>query len=115
VIALRRPATAPRTLEDADLRYRELLREAIRQRMRGRVAAHLSGGMDSTAIALLAAECAGPENGPIQVWSLVPRKAPAAWLRVAYIEMAIAARPEIQSHRIKRRRRGRFRFVRMRR
>src|SRR5690242_8102966 len=34
--------------------YAELLREAVRQRARGRTASHLSGGMDSTSVSLIA-------------------------------------------------------------
>jgi len=42
-------------LEDVSSRYGSLLDDAVRERRIGRTAAHLSGGMDSTAIALLAA------------------------------------------------------------
>ena len=54
-------------------RYLELLRQAVRTRLSGLTAAHLSGGMDSTSAALLAlAEIeAGKASGPLHTISLV--------------------------------------------
>ena len=53
----RERAVDPATDRITDLadRYRELLTEAVRQRMSGTSAAELSGGMDSTSVCLLAA------------------------------------------------------------
>ena len=52
----REQAVDPGTDRLADIapRYRELLAEAVRQRMAGTSGAELSGGMDSTSVCLLA-------------------------------------------------------------
>lgn len=54
-------------------RYLELLRDAVRERMVGTTAAHVSGGMDSTSVALLAAADIerGAAQGPLHTISLV--------------------------------------------
>jgi asparagine synthase (glutamine-hydrolysing) len=54
-------------------RYSDLLREAVRDRMVGRTAAHVSGGLDSTSVAFLAlAEIErGAAQGPLHTISLV--------------------------------------------
>ncbi len=54
-------------------RYRELLRLAIQERIRGCTLAHLSGGMDSTSVALLARDvvCSGIGEAPLHTASLV--------------------------------------------
>jgi asparagine synthase (glutamine-hydrolysing) len=54
-------------------RYGELLRDAVRERMSGLTAAHVSGGLDSTSVALLAAEeiRKGDAVGPLHTISLV--------------------------------------------
>jgi asparagine synthase (glutamine-hydrolysing) len=54
-------------------RYRELLGAAVRQRLVGPTAAHLSGGLDSTSVALLAAAEIerGAAAGPLHTISLV--------------------------------------------
>jgi asparagine synthase (glutamine-hydrolysing) len=54
-------------------RYLELLREAVRERMAGPTAAHVSGGMDSTSVALLAVSEIerGTAEGPLHTISLI--------------------------------------------
>jgi asparagine synthase (glutamine-hydrolysing) len=47
-------------LEEVGARYGALLRGAVRERLHGPIAAHLSGGMDSTSVALIARAC--PES-----------------------------------------------------
>ncbi len=61
--------------------YREALRaqmdQAVRSRLRGargRVAAHLSGGLDSGAVAATAARLLAPENGRVSAFTAVPRQ-----------------------------------------
>jgi asparagine synthase (glutamine-hydrolysing) len=64
---------AVRGPEDAAARLGELLRGAVRERLRGVTACHLSGGMDSTSVALLARDevAAGRGRGPLHALSLV--------------------------------------------
>ncbi len=51
-------------------RYGELLRQAVRERLCGTTAAHLSGGMDSTSVALLARDILAAEPGAGSLHSL---------------------------------------------
>ena len=53
--------------------YLERLSGAVRERLRGQVAAHLSGGMDSTGVSLIARNCLaqGAGRGPLHTLSLV--------------------------------------------
>jgi asparagine synthase (glutamine-hydrolysing) len=59
-------------LAELGARYRELLRQAVRVRLAGPTAAHVSGGLDSTTVALLAAtELQRSGEGPLHSISLV--------------------------------------------
>jgi asparagine synthase (glutamine-hydrolysing) len=60
-------------LEEIAARYRELLFQAVAERVCGRTAAHLSGGMDSTSVCLIAARSAreSKADGAILGLSLV--------------------------------------------
>jgi asparagine synthase (glutamine-hydrolysing) len=51
--------------------YLDRLRGAVRQRLWGKTAAHLSGGMDSTSVALLTLEALDEGQGPLATISLV--------------------------------------------
>ena len=87
-------AVDPATDRITDLadRYRELLTEAVRQRMSGTSAAELSGGMDSTSVCLLAVGLirAGAARGPLHAFSLVYEMLPDLAKEQRYIDAAVA-------------------------
>lgn len=76
-------------------RYRELLDAATRERLRGRTAAHLSGGLDSTTTALLAARA----SGNVEALCLVYERFRDLALETPYLESALD-RPGIRVNRI---------------
>jgi asparagine synthase (glutamine-hydrolysing) len=80
--------------------YRVLLRAAVRERMRGCTLAHLSGGMDSTSIALLARDvlCAEAGGAPVHTISLVYNRLPQLAQERFYIESALSGKPAIVAH-----------------
>lgn len=82
--------------------YRWLLRAAVRERIRGCTLAHLSGGMDSTSIALLARDaiCTGAGEAPLHTASLVYDHLPLLAQERPYIESALRDQPAIVAHRI---------------
>lgn len=95
----REQAVEPGTTQTDALaeQLRERLVPAIRERLDGTVAAHLSGGMDSTSVALLAQRerpAADPVHGISLVWDEI------ASLRgeTRYVELARAAAPAIVPH-----------------
>ena len=65
-----------RRAEDYSEALRELLDQAVRCRLRGvqTVAAHLSGGLDSSAVAATAARLLGSAGGRVIAFTAVPRK-----------------------------------------
>jgi len=79
-------------------RFRELLERAIAQRLRGKVAAHLSGGMDSTAVALLAHQHLHTRGEPLHAVTVVYDKLFGLADEASYIA-AVADRPGLVSHR----------------
>jgi asparagine synthase (glutamine-hydrolysing) len=92
----------PESFEPADIaaRYRELLDAAVAQRRVGRTAAHLSGGMDSTAVALLAARqahAAGEE--PVHGLTLVYERQNILSHERPYVE-SVVGRPGLQLQRL---------------
>ncbi|MHC1743657.1 MAG: asparagine synthase-related protein [Syntrophobacteraceae bacterium] len=85
------------------MEYGELLRGAVRERLAGKVASHLSGGMDSTAISLLAADliARGRAERPLHTISLVYEKLPCLARETPFIEAALEKRRgEVDAHRI---------------
>lgn len=80
-------------------RYGELLRQAVRERLSGCMAAHFSGGMDSTSVALLAREELAPAGQPLHALSLVYRNLANLNNETSYLEAALN-RPGLVSHRI---------------
>ncbi len=86
------PMSLPERISDDELAEcaGEILRDAVAERVCGHTAAHLSGGMDSTAIALLARDCAFARGAPpIMALSLIYNrlaslKGETAYVRAAY-------------------------------
>jgi asparagine synthase (glutamine-hydrolysing) len=87
-----RVETAPVSgVEEAGERFGQLLREAVRERVRrGRTASHLSGGMDSSSVACLARDwiAAGVGQGPLLTVSNVYQRPSLAGER-AFIDLVL--------------------------
>jgi asparagine synthase (glutamine-hydrolysing) len=79
--------------------YRVLLDRAVRERLRGTVAAHFSGGMDSTAVALLAERHLASANKPVHALSITYSKLFGLKDETPYIEAALAD-SSLVSHRL---------------
>lgn len=82
----------PATEDTAQLaeRFRELIRCAVRERLRGTTASHVSGGMDSTAVALVARDCIDGRE-PLHTLSLVYHRFPRLARERVYVESALDA------------------------
>ena len=90
-------------LHEVASRYRDLLREAVRQRVSHSTAAHMSGGMDSTSVCLLALDliCAGSGRPPLHSLSLVYDRLPTLALERSYIDSVLGAeRIGLVGHRV---------------
>jgi asparagine synthase (glutamine-hydrolysing) len=88
-------------LEAMSEQVADRLRQAVAQRLRGRTAAHLSGGMDSTGVALLARDCLAAGSGePLHTLSLVYDTHPLLARETPYIERALQHQPGIVAHRV---------------
>jgi asparagine synthase (glutamine-hydrolysing) len=74
-------------------------RLAVRERCRGRVAAHLSGGMDSTAVALVAHQLAGREDNPVHALTLDFERLAYLARERPYADCALAT-PGIVAHHV---------------
>jgi asparagine synthase (glutamine-hydrolysing) len=82
-------------------RYGELLRQAVRERVRGRTACHLSGGMDSTAVALIARDWLARIGGPpLHAFSLVYERLSGLARERHYLESVLEEHPDIVAHRV---------------
>jgi asparagine synthase (glutamine-hydrolysing) len=82
--------------------YGDRLRAAVAERARGRVAAHLSGGMDSTTTALLADACVetGAGRAPLHTITLVHKSMPGLTGEGPYIAAAEARLRHAATHHI---------------
>jgi asparagine synthase (glutamine-hydrolysing) len=81
--------------------FAERLRLAVRERLRGAVASHFSGGMDSTGVALIARDWLVREGGgPVHAIALVFDKLAGLAKENPYIEAALRDQPGVQLHRI---------------
>lgn len=80
--------------------YLDLLRQAVRDRMQGTTAAHLSGGMDSTSVTLLALSeiDSGTKRGPLHTLSLTYDRMQMLARERPVIEAAVQGRPNIEPH-----------------
>ncbi|MBE8990359.1 asparagine synthase-related protein [Nostoc sp. LEGE 12450] len=88
------------TLEEAGEQYANLLRQAVKQRVqRGRIAAHLSGGMDSSSIVCIAREwiLSAVGRSPLHTLSEVYKR-PCLIGERAYIEMVIEQGGPVEAH-----------------
>ncbi|HEU4753298.1 MAG TPA: asparagine synthase-related protein, partial [Armatimonadota bacterium] len=89
------------SVEELGAQYRELLQAAVRERVHGRTASHFSGGMDSTALALIADEHLRATGGePLHALSLVYERLSGLARERPYLEAALQAHPQIVAHRI---------------
>lgn len=78
-------------------RFAGLLRQAVRERCTGTTAAQLSGGMDSTSVALLAADLLAG-SAPVHTISLVYEKWSALARETPFIRDALDANPTFAPH-----------------
>jgi len=87
-------------VQEIAVRYRTLLQAAIQERIGGRTLAHVSGGMDSTSIALLAhdAICRGAGEAPLHTASLVYDRLPLLAQERPYIERVLQQEPQMTGH-----------------
>jgi asparagine synthase (glutamine-hydrolysing) len=87
--------------EEMAARYGDLLRQAVRERLHGTSAAHLSGGMDSTSVCLLAADClaAGEVAGPLHTLSLVYERLSGLAPETPYLDL-VPRRAGVVAHRV---------------
>ncbi|WP_146003847.1 asparagine synthase-related protein [Fischerella thermalis] len=89
-------------LPEVAQQYADVLRSAVRERLHGRTLAHLSGGMDSTSVALLARDEIGTSRGslPLHTLSLVYEELPVLVRETPYIESVLEKETEIVAHRL---------------
>jgi asparagine synthase (glutamine-hydrolysing) len=86
-------------LKEIGARYGELLRQAVRERLRGCMAAHFSGGMDSTSVALLAREELVREGRPLHALSMVYQNLANLGGETPFLDEALN-RPGLISHKV---------------
>jgi asparagine synthase (glutamine-hydrolysing) len=89
----------PQSAQEIGAQYGALLREATHQRLCGRVAAHLSGGMDSTSTALIAARAHAAKGEAMHALCLVYEKLTDLALETPYLESALSE-PGLVPHRV---------------
>lgn len=89
-------------LEDIAAHYGDLLRTAVRERISSPTASHLSGGMDSTAVSLLALDLirSGKGHAPLHALSLVYERLPELSRERPYIESVLGDADDMIGHRI---------------
>jgi asparagine synthase (glutamine-hydrolysing) len=85
-------------IEDLGEQYLDRLRPAVRERLRGPTAAHLSGGMDSTGVALIARDCLEGSQPP-HTLSLVYERLPGLARETPFLE-SVLGQPGLAPHRI---------------
>jgi asparagine synthase (glutamine-hydrolysing) len=89
-------------LEEVSEQYADLLSQAVRERICGRTAAHFSGGMDSTAVSLLAHRWlgAGVGEAPLHTFSLVYHQLSGLARETPYLDSALHQHADLVAHRI---------------
>jgi asparagine synthase (glutamine-hydrolysing) len=89
-------------LDEIAAQYGELLRGGVRERLRGRVACHFSGGMDSTAVALLARQELQSRAGePLHALSIVYDKFQVLTAEKTYIKQGLNQGDGIIPHEVR--------------
>jgi asparagine synthase (glutamine-hydrolysing) len=88
-------------LEDLGSQYGDLLRRAVRERLGECTASHLSGGMDSTTVALMAREWLAAHAGapPLHALSLVYQRLPGLAREAPYLE-SVLSQDGLVAHRV---------------
>lgn len=88
--------------EEIAEQYRPVLTAATRERIRGRTMAHLSGGMDSTSISLLARDLirSGAGEYPLHTLSLIYERLPLLSKEQPYIDAVLRGEQDICPHKI---------------
>jgi len=89
-------------LDELAEQFSDVFRPAVWERVRGRTAAHFSGGMDSTCVALIARdwlEWGGGER-PLHTISVLDARHPVLARETPYIEAALRGQPGLASHRV---------------
>lgn len=83
-------------LDEIAAGYADRLKRAVRERIRGRTASHLSGGMDSTSVCLLARdlERLGIGQPPLHTLSLVYERLPSLARERRYIDSVLESDTE---------------------
>lgn len=91
----------PARHDDVAVRVGELLRRAVAERLEGVTASHLSGGMDSTSVALLARDqLAAAGRGPLHSLSLVYQRMAGLAQETPYLETVLSRPQDMVPHRI---------------
>ena len=90
-------------LDEIASRYGDLLGDAVTQRVAGSAASHMSGGMDSTSVCLLALDAirAGGGDPPLHALSLIYERLPTLAREKSYVESVLGAqREDLVGHRV---------------
>jgi len=89
-------------MEEISEHYGNLVRHAVRERICGRTTSHLSGGMDSTSVAVIAHNLisSGVGEAPLHALSLVYEQLPGLTGELPYIEGVLQQHKGIVGHRI---------------
>jgi len=90
------------SLDKVSEQYGNVLRDAVRERIRGRTVSHLSGGMDSTAVSLIARDWvrSGVGEAPLHTVSLVYERLINLSREMPYLESVLSREKNIVAHRI---------------
>jgi len=98
------PITDISRFEECAAKMRQLLDEAVRRRLprTETIGAHLSGGLDSTAISVLAARALGQEGRPLHTYSFVAELRPDVRFvdERPYVDATVQGEPNIYSTKI---------------
>ena len=87
-------------MEDIAGQFEDRFRQAVGERVRGSTAAHVSGGMDSTSVALVARDWLDAGTGPPPLHALSIVYGGALAQEIPYIESALDGQHGIVAHRI---------------